>query len=171
MLSNTTECGAGLFPRPNRPTMRMAGQMINKPTSIIRSQQTEDEYPDTARLKRELEKIQCERDQAALESDQMRSELEQIGKLPEEAANRGQLKSEIEQVRKLQLEAATRDQVKLELEQLQKLQQQAATRDQLNSELKQIQKLQQEAAKNRCRKANTPSKLLARVRGRIHNVL
>ena len=106
-MSNTTENGAGLFPRPTRPTTRMAGQMISKPTSIIRSQQTEEEYPDTARLKRELEWIQCEWDQAALESDQKRSELEQIGKLHEEAANRGQLKSEIEQFRNLQLEAAT----------------------------------------------------------------
>ena len=152
------------------PTTRIAGQMISQPTSIIRSQQTEEEYPDTFRLKRELERIQCERDQAALESDQMRPELEQIGKLHEKAANRGQLKSEIEQIRKLQ-QAATLDQVKLELEQVQKLQQQAATRDQLNSELEQIQKLQQETAKNRCRKANTPSELLAPVRGRSHNVL
>ena len=61
-LSNNMEYGAGEFPLPTRPPARSAGQSTSKPPSMIRSQQTEELYPDLSNLKRELERAQRERD-------------------------------------------------------------------------------------------------------------
>ena len=69
------------------------------------------------------------------------------------------MRAELEQFGKLQEEAETRDQ-KLEVDQVQKLQQEAATRDKLKLELEQVQKLQQATTKNKERKAKTPSETL-----------
>ena len=87
-LSNTTAYGAVEFPLPTRPTTGKWGPMSSKPTSMIRSHQTEEAFPDTTRLRRELEKTQSERDQATLDRDQavrerdlLRAELEQTRKL------------------------------------------------------------------------------------------
>ena len=66
------------------------------------------------------------------------------------------MKAELEQFGKLQEEAETRDQ-KTEVDQVQKLQQEVATRDKMRSELEQVQKLQQETTKYKERKAKTPS--------------
>ena len=60
-LNNNTECGAGEFPLPTRPPARSAGQSTSKPPSMIRSQQTEETYPDLIKLKRELERVRRER--------------------------------------------------------------------------------------------------------------
>ena len=64
VLNNTTEYGAGEFPLPTRPPVGSAGQSTNRPLSMIRSQQTEEAYPDLSSLKRELERAQRERDKA-----------------------------------------------------------------------------------------------------------
>ena len=49
-LSNNTEYGAGEFPLPTRPSARSA-----------RAQQTEETYTDLSNLKRELERVQREK--------------------------------------------------------------------------------------------------------------
>ena len=61
------EYGAGEFPLPTRPPVRSAAQVMSKPPSMIRSQQTEEIYPDLSNLKRELERAQRERDKANLD--------------------------------------------------------------------------------------------------------
>ena len=43
-LSNPTDDGAGEFPLPARPSMRMVVPMSSKTTSMIQSQQTEAAY-------------------------------------------------------------------------------------------------------------------------------
>ena len=53
-LSNTTEYGAGEFPLPTRPPVGLAAQPTSRPLSMIRSQETEEAYPDLSNLKREL---------------------------------------------------------------------------------------------------------------------
>ena len=55
-LNNTTAYGAGEFPLPNRPPVGSAGQSTSRPLSMIRSQLTEEAYPDLRSLKRELER-------------------------------------------------------------------------------------------------------------------
>ena len=63
-LSNNTEYGAGEFPLPARPPVGLAAQSTSRPSSMIRSQQTEEAYPDLSSLKRELERAQREKDKA-----------------------------------------------------------------------------------------------------------
>ena len=127
-LSNNTEYGAGEFPLPTRPPARSAGQSTSKPLSMIRSQQTEEVYPDLSNLKRELDRAQrerdmanldrdgakLERDQANLERDQavldrdqarrdlsmMRAEYQQEQKVRENEANCEQFKSELEKIQR-----------------------------------------------------------------------
>ena len=60
-LNNNTEYGAGDFPLPARPPAGLAAQSTSRPSSMIRSQQTEEAYPDLSSLKRELEGAQMER--------------------------------------------------------------------------------------------------------------
>ena len=59
-LSNNTEYGAGDFPLPARPPAGLAAQFTSRPSSMIRSQQTEEAYPVLSSLKRELERTQRE---------------------------------------------------------------------------------------------------------------
>ena len=68
-LSNNTEYGAGDFPLPARPPAGFAAQSTSRPSSMIRSQQTEEAYPDLSSLKRELERAQRENDKANLDRD------------------------------------------------------------------------------------------------------
>ena len=96
----------------------------SKASSIIRSQQTKESYPDLNNLKRELERAQreryktnlardqakLERDQANLERDQaipdrdlLRAEREQA----ESVANCDQIESEIERLQRRQHEVAS----------------------------------------------------------------
>ena len=63
-LSNNTEYGAGEFPLPARPPVGLAAQSTSRPSSMTRSQQTEEAYPDLSSLKRELERAQREKDKA-----------------------------------------------------------------------------------------------------------
>ena len=55
-LNNNTEYVAGEFPLPTRPPAGFAAQSTSRPLSMIRSQQTEEAYPDLSKLKRELER-------------------------------------------------------------------------------------------------------------------
>ena len=45
-LSNNTEYSAGESPPPTRPPAGFAAQSTSRPLSMIRSQQTEEAYPD-----------------------------------------------------------------------------------------------------------------------------
>ena len=74
-LNIITEYGAGEFPLPTKPATRTETQS-SKPLSIIRSQQTDEAYPDIGKLKRELEKHQRKRDQAAPDGNQAALERE-----------------------------------------------------------------------------------------------
>ena len=49
-LSKNTEYGAGEFPLPARPPMGFAAQSTSRTLSMIRSQQTEEAYPDLSSL-------------------------------------------------------------------------------------------------------------------------
>ena len=64
-----TEYGAGEFPLPTRPPAGFAAQSTSRPLSMIRSQQTDEVYPDLSSLKRELERKKRERDKANLDRD------------------------------------------------------------------------------------------------------
>ena len=68
-MINTTEYGAEEFPLLTRPTTTTGTQSSSKDLSMIRSQQTEEAYPDLSNLKRELEGSQMERDQANFDKD------------------------------------------------------------------------------------------------------
>ena len=59
-LSNNTEYGAREFPLPNRPPAGFVAQSTSRPLSMIRSQQTEEAYPDLSNLKKELDRAQRE---------------------------------------------------------------------------------------------------------------
>ena len=76
-LNNNTEYGAGDFPLPARPPAGLAAQSTSRPSSMIRSQQTEEAYPDLSSLKRELERAQMERDKANLDRDSAKLERDQ----------------------------------------------------------------------------------------------
>ena len=60
-LSINTKYGAGEFPLPARPPAGLAAQSMSRASSMIRSQQTEEAYPDLSSLKRELERAQREK--------------------------------------------------------------------------------------------------------------
>ena len=133
-LSNNTEYGAGEFLLPARPPAGFAAQSTSRPSSMIRSQQTEEAYPNLSNLKRELERAQSERDkmnldrdgakfmryQVNLERDQailervqarrhlnmIRAEYQQEQKVRENEANCELLKSEIEKIQRRQREFA-----------------------------------------------------------------
>ena len=68
-LNNNMEYDARELPLPTRPPAGFAAQSTSRPLSMIRSQQTEEAYPDLSNLKRELERAQRERDKANLYRD------------------------------------------------------------------------------------------------------
>ena len=125
-LSITTEYGAGEFPLPTKPPTGTDTQSTSKPLSMIRSEQTEESYPDLSNLKRELERAQRKRDQANLKRDQANLDRDQqilsgtkrfliwivesgTGTSPEIAkrmANCDHIKSEIERLQRKQQEIA-----------------------------------------------------------------
>ena len=76
-LSNNTEYGAGEFPLPARPPAGLVAQSTSRPSSMIRSQQTEEAYPDLSSLKRKLERAHRERDKANLDRDGAKLERDQ----------------------------------------------------------------------------------------------
>ena len=76
-LNNNTEYGAGEFPLPARPPAGLAAQSTSRPSCMIRSQQTEEAYPDLGNLKRELERAQREKNKANLDRDSAKLERNQ----------------------------------------------------------------------------------------------
>ena len=76
-LSNNTEYGAGEFPLSTRPPAAFPAQSTSRPLSMIRSQQTEEAYPDLSNLKKELERVQRERDESNLDRDGAKLERDQ----------------------------------------------------------------------------------------------
>ena len=76
-LSNNTEYGAGEFQLPTRPPVGFAAQSTSRPLSMIRSQQTEEAYPDLSNLKKELERAHRERDKSNLDRDGAKFERNQ----------------------------------------------------------------------------------------------
>ena len=84
-LNNNTEYGAGDFPLPARPPAGLAAQSTSRPSSMIRSQQTKEAYPDLSSLKRELERAQRERDKANLDRDSAKLERDQANLEREQA--------------------------------------------------------------------------------------
>ena len=77
VLNNNTEYSAGEFLLPTRPPAGFAAQTTSRPLSMIRSQQTEETYPDLSNLKREQERAQRERDKANLDRDGAKLERDQ----------------------------------------------------------------------------------------------
>ena len=68
-LNNTTEYGTGEFHLPTKPPAVTETQTSCRVLSMIRSQQTEESYPDLSNLKGEFERVQRERVQASLDRD------------------------------------------------------------------------------------------------------
>ena len=95
-LNNATEYGAGEFPLPTKPPTRTRTQSSSKALSMIRSQQTEEAYPDLNNLKMELERAQRESDQANLYRDQAILEKDKV------ILKRDLLRAERDQAQKLQ---------------------------------------------------------------------
>ena len=131
-LNNNTEYGAGEFPLPTRPPARSAGQSTSKPPSMIRSQQTEETYPDLSNLKREPERVQSERNKANLVRGSAKLERDQ-GNL-----ERDQAILERDQARR------HLDMLKAEYQQEQRVRENEANCENLNSELENIQRRQRE---------------------------
>ena len=129
-FSNTTEYGTGEFLLPTRPSTGTGAQSSSKASSIIRSQQTEEAYPDIGKLSTELDKAQKERDQAALDRNQAAFERDKAALDRDQAAlerdktvlmrDSGLLKVELEQTQMVQETTANGDQLKSELERLQR---------------------------------------------------
>ena len=76
-LSNNTEYGAVEFPLSTRPPAGFAAQSTSRPSSIIRSQQTEEAYPDLSNLKKDQVRAQRERDKTNLDRDGAKLERDQ----------------------------------------------------------------------------------------------
>ena len=107
--SITTEYGAGELPLPTKTPTGTDTQSTSKPLSMIRSQQTEESYPDLSNLKRELVRAQRKRDQANLERDQANRDRDQANLERDKAILDLDflLKAEREQAQKLQEEWRT----------------------------------------------------------------
>ena len=134
-LSNNTEYGAGEFPLLTRPPAGAGTQSTSKPPLMLRSQQTEESYPDLSSLKRVLERAQrkrekanLERDQAVLDRDQAKLDRDQtIFERNKAILDRDLLMAEREQEQRLQESVANCDQIKSEIERLQRRQQAVAS--------------------------------------------
>ena len=142
-LSNNTEYGAGEFPLPARPPAGLAAQSSSRPSSMIRSQQTEEAYPDLSSLKRELERAQRERDNANLDSDGAKLE-------------RDQANLERDQVI-LERDEAWSDLSMLRAEYLpeQRVREHEAICEQLKSEMEKLQRRQRELARQKEKRTRT----------------
>ena len=95
---------------------------------MLRSQQTEEAYPDLSSLKRKLERAQRERDkanldryEANLERDQANLERDQaIHERDQSVIDLNFVRAERDRAQKLQENAVNCEQIKSEIEQLQK---------------------------------------------------
>ena len=137
-LNNTTEYGAGEFPLPTRP--------------MIRSQQTEEAYPDLGNLKRKLERAQREKDKANLDRDGAKLERDQANLERDQAI--------------LERDQARRDlsMIRAEYQQEQKVRENEANCEQLKSEIEKIQRRQREFARQKEKGTRTAQQATARSR-------
>ena len=122
-LNNTTEYGAGEFPLATRPPAGVGTQSTNEPTSMFRSRQAEESYPDHSSMRRQLERAQRERDKDNLDRDHAVPDRDQA-KLDRDQAI---LEQEREQEQRLRKNVANSDRIKSETERLQRRQQPVAS--------------------------------------------
>ena len=139
-LSNNTEYCAGEFPLPTRPLAGFAAQSTSRPLSMIRSQQTEEAYPDLKILNKELERTQRERDKSNLDRDGAKHQRDQANLERDQAI--------------LERDQARRDlsMIRAEYQQAQKVRENEANCEQIKSEMEKIQMRPQEFAKQKERK-------------------
>ena len=148
-LSNNTECGAGEFALPVRPSARSASQSTSKPPSMTRAQQTEETYPDLSNLKRELERAQREKNKANLDRDSAKLERNQANLERDQAIlERYQARRDLEMLR-------------AEYQQEQRVRENAANCEQLNSELERIQRRQRELDQQKQKETWTTERAVA----------
>ena len=136
-LSKNTEYCAGEFPLPTRPPAGFAAQSTSRPLSMIRSQQTEEAYPDLSSLKRELEREQRERDKANLDRDGAKLERDQANLERDQAI--------------LERDQARRDlnMIRAEYQQEQKVRKKKANCELLKSEMEKFQRRQRRFARQK----------------------
>ena len=110
---------------------------------MIRSQQTEEAYPDLSNLKKELERAQRERDKSNLDRDGAKLERDQ--------ANLKRDKAILERVH------AMRDlsMIRAEYQQAQKVRENEGNCEQIKSEIEKVQRRQREFPKQKERKMRT----------------
>ena len=140
-LNNNTELF--WFPLPTRPPAGFPAQSTSKPLSKIRSQQTEEAYPDLSNLKRELEWAQRERDKANVDRDGAKLERDQANLERDQAI--------------LERDQASRDlnMIRAEYQQEQKVRENEAYCEQLKSEKEKIQTRQREIARQKEKRTTT----------------
>ena len=143
-LSNNTEYGAGEFPLPpHLTTSGIRSPIHDMSLSMIRSQQTEDAYPDLSSLKRELERAQRERDKANLDRDGAKLERDQANLEKDQAIlERNQARRDLNMVR-------------AEYQQEEKVRENEANCEQLKSEIENIQRRQREFARQKEKRTRT----------------
>ena len=148
------ECGwrgerirLGKVPLPTRPSTRSAGQSTSKPPSMTPAKQMEETYPDLSNLKRELERVQWEKNKANLDRDSAKLDRNQVN------LERDQAIIESDQARR------DLDMLKAEYLQEQRARENAANCEQLKSELEKIQRRQREL--DRQKEKGTRSELLS----------
>ena len=142
-LSNNTEYGAGEFPLPARPPAGLAAQSTSRPSSMIRSQQTEEAYPDLSSLKRELERAQRERDKANLDKDGAKLERDQANLERDQAVlERDQAWSDLSMLRAEYLQG-------------QRVRENEANCEQLKSEMETLQRRQRELERQKEKRTRT----------------
>ena len=116
---------------------------------MIRSQQTEEAYPNLSNLKRELERAQTERDKANLDRDSANLERDQANLERDQAIlERDQARWDLNLIR-------------AEYQQAQKLREKTANCKQIKSEIEKIQRRQQEFANQKERKKKTTEPTVA----------
>ena len=142
-VSNNTEYGAGEFPLPTRPPAGFAAHSTSRPLSMIRSQHTEEAYPDISNLKKELERAQRERDKSNFDRDGAKLERDQANLERDQAI--------------LERDQARRDLsiIRAEYQQAQKVRENEANCEQIKSEMEKIQRRQREFAEQKERKTRT----------------
>ena len=142
-LSNNTEYGAGEFPLPARPPAGFAAQSTSRPLSMIRSQQTEEAYPNLSSLKGELDRAQRERDKANLDRDGAKLERDQANLGRDQAIlERDQARCDLNMIR-------------AEYQQEQRVRENEANCEQLKSEMEKLQRSQRELARQKEKRTRT----------------
>ena len=149
-LSNNTEYGAREFLLPARPPAAFAAQSTSRPSSMVRSQQTEEAYPDLSSLKRELERAQREREKVNIDRDGAKLERNQAN------LERDQAILERDQAI-LERDQAWRDlnMIRAEYQQEQKVRENEANCKQLKSDVEKLQRRQRELIRQKEKRTRT----------------